>query len=142
MKALCGTATPTIRRRGAAFHLMFLRASTTSHPLPTRWSAANETLTVKRTRTPTLPWARTAAPIHSAALTRRQRMASQKPLSPAQTQQLFNALIAFWMALAPHRRIRAQLLRRPRSHRGSTQHHPWKMNCLVWRMSPGWRPWV
>ncbi|KAF8290968.1 hypothetical protein TcBrA4_0115910 [Trypanosoma cruzi] len=62
-----------------------------SRPLPTRSPATNRTLALNGTRLLTLPWARTAAPIHSAPPTRRPRMAPQESLSPAKTQELFNA---------------------------------------------------
>ncbi|KAF5218943.1 hypothetical protein ECC02_008112 [Trypanosoma cruzi] len=113
-----------------------------SRPLPTRSPATNRTLALKGTRMLTLPWARTAAPIHSAALTRRPRTAPQKSLTPAQTQQLFNATIVCWTALAPHRLIRAQRLRSPRSHRSPAQPRPWAMTFLIWRISPSWCPWL
>ncbi|RNF02945.1 trans-sialidase [Trypanosoma cruzi] len=113
-----------------------------SRPLPTRSPATNRTLALNGTRMLTLPWARTAAPIHSAPPTRRPRMAPQESLSPAKTQELFNATTVCWTALAPHRLIRAQRLRSPRSHRSPTQRRPWAMTFLIWRMSPSWCPWV
>ncbi|RNC51863.1 complement regulatory protein [Trypanosoma cruzi] len=120
MKNLRGTATPTIGRR-TAFHLMSWRACTTSRPLPTRSPATNKTLTVTRTRMPTLPWARTAA----------------------QTQQPLTAMITCRVALRPHRLLRAQRLGNPRSHRSSTQQYPRTMSfCLSTGSSAIWRPWL